>query len=89
MNYIVSYDLNAPGKNYQALYNSIERISGGAWCRPLESVWIIRSMQSATEIFNALKPSIDQSDRLLVCGLTGDYAGYLDTKVIDYLKKMM
>ena len=37
--YIISYDLMAPGKNYELLYNTIK--SYGTWGKITESCWII------------------------------------------------
>lgn len=30
--YMITYDLNAPGKNYDKVIESIKNASDGAWC---------------------------------------------------------
>lgn len=88
MNYLVSYDLNKSGKNYDGVYEAIKSASNGVWCHALESVWIIQSSLSAKDIYGKVAPFIDLDDRLLVVGLTGEWWGCLDSNISDYLKKM-
>lgn len=89
MNYLVSYDLNKSGKNYDGVSDAIKNASNGKWCHPLESVWIIQSSLSAKGIFDRIAPFIDSDDRLLVAGMTSEWWGYLDSSVSDYIKEQM
>jgi hypothetical protein len=89
MNYLVSYDLNKSGKNYDGVYEAIKAASTGTWCRPLESVWIIQSNLAAEEIYNRIVPSMDSDDRVLVVEIIGNYCFYLDDKTGNYLKGML
>lgn len=70
--YLISYDLNKPGQNYNDLYEAIKKI--GTWWHHLDSTWIIRSSQSAEEIRDQLKANIDSNDKLIVIILTGEAA---------------
>lgn len=88
MNYVVSYDLNAPGQDYSGVHKAIQSASTGVWCRPLESVWVIQSNLSSASIYNAIAPNLDKTDHLFVAEITSNYFGYLDTKVVNYLKGM-
>lgn len=45
--YQISYDLRNK-RDYKILYERIK--SYGAWCRPLESTWVIRTGQSVTQV---------------------------------------
>ena len=89
MTYLVSYDLNNPGKNYDDLYKAIKNTSNGTWCKPLSSVYIIESSLSAQSIYNALSPCLDRNDRILVIEVSSNSYWYLDKKVSDYLNQML
>lgn len=89
MNYLVSYDLNKPGKDYSGVHKAIQNASTGSWCRPLESVYIIQSNLTSEGIYNKVHPFLDSSDRILVVGLTRDYCGYLTNDIVDFLSKLM
>lgn len=70
--YLVSYDLNKPGKNYDKL---IEAIKGyGTWWHHLDSTWIIKTNNTAVEIRDYLWKHMDSSDELLVVRLSGEGA---------------
>jgi hypothetical protein len=71
--FLVSYDLRAPGRDYAKLYEAIRLLANG-YSRPLESVWIIRSVHSAAEIRDALQKHIDGNDGLLVIEVVKHWA---------------
>ncbi|MFV5263841.1 hypothetical protein ACMUMS_09780 [Acinetobacter courvalinii] len=71
--YMIGYDLNKSGKDYDGLINKIKDIADN-WWHHLDSTWIIKSSKSAKEIRDLLSPYIDQDDELLVAGLTGEGA---------------
>uniref|UniRef100_UPI003FD8692B hypothetical protein n=1 Tax=Desulfovibrio sp. TaxID=885 RepID=UPI003FD8692B len=48
MSYLISYDLNAPGKNYDQLYDAIKSLGG--WWHHLDSTWIVTHAGPATAI---------------------------------------
>lgn len=74
--YLITYDLNKPGKDYSSLYNSIKSL--GPWWHYLDSTWIIKSEMSANDISRRLVPSIDSADRLLVVKIDeADSQGWL------------
>ena len=89
MNYLVSYDLNKPGKDYSGVHKAIQNASTGSWCRPLESVYIIQSTLTAKGVYDRVYPLLDSNDLILVVGLTKDYCGYLNENIVEYLKNMM
>lgn len=67
--YMVGYDLNTPGKNYDRLIDAIKTYS--PWWHNLDSTWILRTDRSAVEVRDHLARYIDQNDELLVAELTG------------------
>ena len=89
MTYLISYDLNAPGKNYNDLYEAIKNASNGTWCKPLSSVYIIHSSLSAKAIYDRLSPCLDSNDSVLIIEVKNNAYWYLDKDVSDYLYKMI
>lgn len=84
MVYLVTYDLNRPGQNYQSLYDAIE--SYGSWAKPVESVWLVDTHKSAEQIYNGLRQHIDENDSILVVETGRDRAGWLPKEVWDWLR---
>jgi hypothetical protein len=70
--YVIGYDLNSPGQDYDALFEAIK--SYGAWWHHLDSTWIVKTNSSAVEIRDHLRQFIDENDELLVAKLSGEAA---------------
>lgn len=68
--YIISYDLKNPGRDYAPLYEAIKRC--GDWQHPLESTWLVFTVASAGDIYNAIKPTLDNNDLLFISELNAD-----------------
>ena len=82
--YIITYDLRAPGRNYDALYKRIK--SFGTWARITESSWAIVSDKKETAVRDYLLKALDSNDWLLV-GPLGSSAWYgLPKDVSDWLQ---
>ncbi len=64
--YIISYDLRKDQSywHYEDLYQAIK--SYGTWAKILESVWAVKTDQSAENIRNSLQTKIDSNDRIFV-----------------------
>ena len=71
--YIIMYDLRAPGRNYEQLYQAIK--SYGTWGKLTESSWAIVSNQTVENIRNFLLNFIDGNDRIMVI-LSGKSAAW-------------
>lgn len=71
--YMVGYDLNKPGKNYEPLWKAL-RENFSNWWHHLDSTWVIKTNQSAMDILNTLRAHIDSNDELLVVRLQGEWA---------------
>lgn len=72
MSYLISYDLNAPGKNYTELYDAIKGL--GRWWHHLDSTWIVIHPGPAETIRDLLRPYLDSNDKLLVVRCSGEAA---------------
>ena len=69
---IISYDLCAPGRNYDDLYKAIRSYS--RWAHITESTWFVKTTSSCVEVRDDLLSYIDKNDRLFVGELTGTAA---------------
>ena len=79
------YDLLAPGRDYENLYNAIR--SYGTWGKLTESTWAILSTKSSMEILNHLRIFMDANDRLVVIK-SGRDASWANAKANnEWLKK--
>lgn len=83
---LISYDLNKPGQNYNELYEKIKAL--GTWWHYLDSTWIVESSLTPSQAFDRLKPSLDDSDSVLIMNITGDnYSGWLSQGAWNWLGK--
>ncbi len=85
MIYCVCYDLHAPGRNYEPLYNAIK--SYGTWWHHLDSTWFIRTDQNASQIRDFLMQFTDANDELLIFPVARGWAGYgFSEKAYEWLQ---
>ncbi len=69
MKYVISYDLNSPGKDYAGLTAELQRIDG---TRVLYSQWVVdRTGTTPAALRDHFVLFMDRNDRLLVTELTG------------------
>ena len=66
---IISYDLCAPGRNYDDLRKAIKAY--GIWAHITESTWFVKTESSCVEVRNNLLSYLDRNDCLFVAELTG------------------
>jgi len=83
--YIVSYDL-VDQKNYEVLISKIKKY--GAWAKPLESFWLVKTSDSASEIRDNLKTVMDNDDKLIVIEAGSTWATKrISGKVTDWIQE--
>ena len=85
--FIVGYDLNRPGQDYDSLWKRLKEF--GTWWHHLDSTWLVRTEMTAVQLRNELKPLLDSSDELLVIDVTGkSWAGTgFSERAYDWLRK--
>ncbi len=83
---LIGYDLNKPGQNFDKLYEKIKQL--GTWLHYLDSTWIVVSSLTPGQDVDRLKPTLDDSDDVLIVNITGDtYSGWLPQEAWDWLRK--
>ncbi len=73
--FLISYDLKKPGRDYSRLYETIKGL--GTWCHYLESVWIVSSSETPSQIWGSLNSHIDENDRLIIIEVRDNVSGWL------------
>jgi len=63
--FIISYDLQKGGQQYQKLHKLIEQ-AFPEHLNCLQSTWIVVGATSANAIVNTLQPALDDNDKILV-----------------------
>ena len=82
--YIVTYDLNAPGKDYAPLLAAIRRYTH---CYALKSAFFVDTTESASDIRDKLKKLIDANDTLYVMELKKHWACNRTASCTAWLKE--
>lgn len=70
---LVTYDLHAPGRDYTPVHDYLKQF---AYCKHLESVWLIDTQFSPATIRDALQNRIDRNDTVFVVRLMQNWAAY-------------
>lgn len=81
--YTINYDLKAPNRDYEGLYESIK--GSPKWWHYLESTWIIMTNETANDVYERLKAHIDRDDRLLIIEVRDNVQGWLPEKAWNWI----
>lgn len=83
--YIVTYAFKGQSSDYQGLYDAIKSL--GNWWHYIDNTWLISTDKTAKEIWEILKPHVDDDVNLLVAEMGRDRQGWLPKKAWDWIKK--
>ena len=82
---LISYDLVSPGRNYDDLYDYLT--SFPKWARPLESVWVVKTKKSYSQVKTEIVNNyLDSNDKLLVVDITGSASSWHNIPDKDWIK---
>ena len=68
---LVTYDLLQPGRDYKPVHDWLKKFT---YCKGLESVWLLDTQWTASQVRDELKKLVDPNDRVFVCRLQGNWA---------------
>jgi ABC-type transport system involved in cytochrome c biogenesis ATPase subunit len=72
--YLISYDLRAPGRNYEGLYKALAAAKA---VRALESLWLLDDPKTSAAVRDTLRSHVDQNDGVVVIELnSSNWATY-------------
>lgn len=66
-NLLVTYDLDKPGQNYEAVHAKIKSL--GRWYHPQFSVFYLHSTLSPKQAHDAIAAVMDSNDKLIVAAI--------------------
>lgn len=75
--YFISYDLENPGQNYDAVHKAIE--SMGTYNHILKSAYLLRCGLPIETVEDNISKVLDSNDRLVICLIQPPVHGYLKT----------
>ena len=85
--YMITYDLNSKGQNYEDVIQSIKDASTGAWCSYWNSSYLIKSNLTVQQVSDKITPHLDSNDRLIVIETKANYQGWLSEKQWKYIRE--
>jgi hypothetical protein len=87
--HIVAYDLKSPNdtlEDYNRVINGLKSVYG-SWCHLEKSVWIISTLQDASQVRDNMKKFLHASDILFVGKLGGNWGSFnLTAERVNWLK---
>jgi len=84
--YLITYDLNRPGHSYEGLLQEIMKYD---WARLSESSYVVDTEIRPKQLFEKLRPHIDDNDNLAVIHLTSPWWVKLPKDVVLWLKSRL
>lgn len=81
--YAINYDLKAPNRNYEPLYEEIKK--SPRWWHFLESTWLIITEETAPEVWDRLAKKIDNNDFMLIIEVRDNVQGWLPKEAWDWI----
>ncbi|MFT8329407.1 MAG: hypothetical protein ABF619_06445 [Oenococcus oeni] len=72
--YLISYDLDNPGQNYEDLQQAIKDNST-AYYKYQKSSWLVRSNLEPSDFYEQLKSFLDTNDKILITKISKPYYG--------------
>lgn len=85
--YMITYDLNSTGQNYDEVIEAIKDASTGVWCSYWKSSYLIKSNLSVQQVSDKITPHLDGNDRLIVIEVKNNYQGWLSEKQWKYIRE--
>lgn len=85
--YMITYDLNSEGQNYEKVIQSIKDASTGAWCSYWKSSYLIKSYLTAQQVSDRITPHLDANDRLIVIEVKKNYQGWMTAEQWKYIRE--
>lgn len=79
---MINYDLNAPGKNYKALYDEIQKRDN---CHPLDSCWLVYTDESIYMLEKKCRQHLDNNDGIIVSEFSSTHQGWVNPQVWEWV----
>ena len=85
-NLFISYDLNSPGQDYEAIFDEIKSL--GSWAKVQKSFWYVNSRLTAKEAADRIRKKMDKNDSLIVVDASNNNASWygLSDEVANHIQ---
>ena len=83
--YLVAYDFRGSPDNYSDLFDELQE--SRRWWHWIDSVWLLRTEESAEEIYERLEPYLDNDISLFITDIGNDHQGWLPGKAWKWIRK--
>lgn len=83
--YLITYDLNKDGQNYDEIIKTIKDDISGYWCTYWKSSFLITSNYTPRQMLNKLEAYLDSNDRMLIIEVTNNKSGWLTQEQWDWI----
>ena len=83
--YLVAYDFTGSPDKYSDLFDELRESPG--WWHWIDSVWLLRTEESANQIYERLEPHLDDDINLFITDIGNDYQGWLPSKAWKWIRK--
>jgi hypothetical protein len=86
-NLFISYDLKAPGQNYEQVITAIKGL--GSWAKVQYSLWYVTSAYTAKQAAESVRRAQDANDTLIVIDASNNDAVWygIDTTVSEHIQQ--
>ena len=84
--YMITYDLNSEGQNYEKVIQSIKD-SSNAWCSYWKSSYLIKSNLTVQQVSDNITQYLDGNDRFIIIEVKDNYQGWLSKKQWEFIKE--
>ncbi|MDM7503285.1 MAG: hypothetical protein L0I64_11910 [Lactococcus lactis] len=85
--YMLTYDLNSPGQNYDEVIKTIENDISTVCCKYWESSYLFRSNLTTKQMIDKLKPYLDKGDRFFITEIVNNKTGWLTPSQWDFINE--
>lgn len=85
--YLITYDLNAQGQNYERVIKAIKECSV-SWYSAWKSSYLIKSNMTTKQINDCISQNLDGNDTLFVIEVNDNYNGRLIETDWDKVKQI-
>lgn len=83
---MISYDLKAPGRNYEPLYEVLK--TAPVWWHYLESTWILKTSEDVSVWTEKIRAVIDTNDNFIIINITNaPRNGWLPKKAWEWINQ--
>ena len=83
--YLVAYDFTGSPDRYSELFDELKE--SPKWWHWIDSVWLLRTKESANQIYARLEPHLDEDINLFITEIGSDHQGWLPRKAWKWIRR--